>query len=616
MEPLPPRNSSRSSGAHAPKKESPSSLETLLALGFPRSRAEKSLVVTGDRGVQVASDWLLSHVSDPRLDDPTPRKFLLYLVPLGELGSRLQTFWDSTRTQIGRNGIHDSFPHVTLFQPFPVPFNKVLGLRSSLEKARVLSQPPDEKEPWKFEKYTSHNFMGLFFGKQEEVLLRTWVNELQGFLQEKLDIHVCPIPNGFHVSLAYQFLPKAYSALEDLLSAVDLESVPVDASSWELRLYSYDPKALNGETGVYKVNYPLVPREEDELPLLSGDYVYISHSEFASSSDGWVSGTSWLSGLSGFLPKNYVSKTQDSNAWTLHSSIKLLKSLKEIGSEGSSQAREEDVPPIPAPREVYIVRHGERVDFTFGSWIPFCFDASGRYTRKDLNMPKSLPARSKGPEGFSRDCPLTCLGETQARLTGEAMSDGGVSITHVYSSPSLRCIQTTHQVLGGLGLAHLKINIEPGLFEWLAWYQDGSMPDWMSQEELLQAGFNVSTSYKPYISQDELQDTQESAENFYIRNCFVTQCILQATEEAGGNVLLVAHAPTLDAASRQLVGGEPRSVTEMMSIVKKVSYCGVARLVQDESQDASSKWRLEKPNFPAMTHSSSNRFDWSILLDK
>jgi ubiquitin-associated SH3 domain-containing protein len=67
---------------------------------------------------------------------------------------------------------------------------------------------------------------------------------------------------------------------------------------------------------------------------------------------------------------------------------------------------------------------------------------------------------------------------------------------------------------------------EPGLFEWLAWYQDG-MPDWMSGEELVAAGYNIQLAYKPYISAEELQESTESCQQFYIRNFFVTQCALQ-----------------------------------------------------------------------------------------
>ena len=77
----------------------------------------------------------------------------------------------------------------------------------------------------------------------------------------------------------------------------------------------------------------------------------------------------------------------------------------------------------------------------------------------------------------------------------------------------------------------------------------------------------------------------------------ITNIILQATEEAGGNVLLLGHAATLDTCSRQLVGivrsilddqyrqhhgnsgnhppqvgKEPRPVGELMSIVRKVEW--------------------------------------------
>ena len=73
----------------------------------------------------------------------------------------------------------------------------------------------------------------------------------------------------------------------------------------------------------------------------------------------------------------------------------------------------------------------------------------------------------------------------------------------------------------------LKINIEPGLFEWLAWYQD-EMPSWMTAAELTAAGYNVEPGYKPYISSEELHDTvQETCGQFFIRNFFITQCALQ-----------------------------------------------------------------------------------------
>ena len=81
---------------------------------------------------------------------------------------------------------------------------------------------------------------------------------------------------------------------------------------------------------VYRVVYAHVPREEDELELMAGDLVYLNKEEArmasnpdSTHSDGWVVGTSWLTGSTGFLPKNYVERTAEANACTLHLTLAL-----------------------------------------------------------------------------------------------------------------------------------------------------------------------------------------------------------------------------------------------------------------------------------------------------
>ena len=158
------------------------------------------------------------------------------------------------------------------------------------------------------------------------------------------------------------------------------------------------------------------------------------------------------------------------------------------------------------------------------------------------------------------------------------------------------------------------------------------------------AGYNVDETYEPYISADELQDAQaqlqqpESVEQYYTRNFFVTRCILQATEASkkvigGGNLLFVAHAASLDACSRQVTGKDPRSLSQMMAIVREVGYCGVSLLEEeDEEEDIKSiassvdamsvksfkkkrLWNLKDAPFPPLTHCSNARFDSKILMD-
>lgn len=100
-------------------------------------------------------------------------------------------------------------------------------------------------------------------------------------------------------------------------------------------------------------------------------------------------------------------------------------------------------------QKIFIMRHGERIDLTFGRhWVESCFDKFGLYTRKDLNLPKTLPRRAV-PKSWQNDSPLTSIGMHQAFLTGEAMKNQSVDISYAYCSPSFRCIQTCNSCLEG-----------------------------------------------------------------------------------------------------------------------------------------------------------------------
>lgn len=102
------------------------------------------------------------------------------------------------------------------------------------------------------------------------------------------------------------------------------------------------------------------------------------------------------------------------------------------------------------------------------------------------------------------------------------MREGNISIDSVFCSPSFRCIQTCNAFLEALNQKDLKIKIEPGLFEWLVWYPE-CLPDWMTAEELINAGYNIDETYQPFVSEKELRDSKETCEQFYLRSAFVSR---------------------------------------------------------------------------------------------
>ncbi|KAJ3648292.1 hypothetical protein Zmor_020105 [Zophobas morio] len=251
------------------------------------------------------------------------------------------------------------------------------------------------------------------------------------------------------------------------------------------------------------------------------------------------------------------------------------------------------------------MRHGERADHAFGDWTTQCFDKNGNYFQTDLNMPEIVPKRSGVHNAYLKDSPLTKIGIFQAQLTGEAFKKAQINISHVYSSPSLRCIQTSHAFLEGCGKNDIKIKVEPGLYEWWAFFGD-SLAEWLTPKELTTWGYNIDLEYQPIISVDTLGSKKETCAEYCSRNLVVSTQAMKA--HSHGNVLLVAHGSTVAVCSWELRGKKIKLTQDAIDVIVAIPYCGFIELSQ-----CGDKWKNERP-FLQLSHTSNAVFDYSRLF--
>jgi len=88
----------------------------------------------------------------------------------------------------------------------------------------------------------------------------------------------------------------------------------------------------------------------------------------------------------------------------------------------------------------------------------------------------------------------------------------------------------------------VSICIEPGMFEWLGWCNQSRLPDWMSTDELIAAGFNINSKYEALVSLPQLIDNMtETVEQYYTRCDEVVQNLIKTTEFKGTYINIIQY---------------------------------------------------------------------------
>jgi broad specificity phosphatase PhoE len=186
------------------------------------------------------------------------------------------------------------------------------------------------------------------------------------------------------------------------------------------------------------------------------------------------------------------------------------------------------------PQTVWIARHGNRLDFVNPEWF---LTAERRY-----------------------DPPLSEDGLIQAKELGQRLKKENIS--HIFSSPFLRAIQTADHVAA---ILDLPIKLEAGLGEWLNPFWMTECPQTHPQEFLAKYYPRIDWSYTSRI----VPQYPESEETVRHRTAETAKGLVAEFSE---DILLVGHGVSVLGITRGLVSGNPIVNASLCCLVKLIRY--------------------------------------------
>ncbi|VDN52305.1 unnamed protein product [Dracunculus medinensis] len=190
------------------------------------------------------------------------------------------------------------------------------------------------------------------------------------------------------------------------------------------------------------------------------------------------------------------------------------------------------------------------------------------------------------------DPSLTQIGYSGAQLVGRSLSNKQLNIHTIYTSPSLRCIQTAKSIVSSLNTRRLpRIRIEYALFEPLAFvskvtfhgiFKDDKVPKFITKEELTNNKFHFDEKYTSVMNYEELKQMfgqEKTITDFYKRVEHAVNRIVGGKRKRGG-IIIISHAPVLDCIFRLLTNRTdlPKTAGDLQRLIHNYPRCSVTTL--------------------------------------
>ncbi|KAH7724974.1 ubiquitin associated and SH3 domain-containing protein B [Aphelenchoides avenae] len=238
---------------------------------------------------------------------------------------------------------------------------------------------------------------------------------------------------------------------------------------------------------------------------------------------------------------------------------------------------------VTSCKRIYLMRNGEPCDRLFPGWRLRAFPDHDTYLQ---------------------------MGSLSAQLIGRAFGQRHLPIHSVFSSPSLRCVETAKALLSALSQKRKpRICIEPGLFEPLHFHWQDKRPNFVAPDDLLRHEFPVEAEYTPVYTAEKMNDMlfgEKTVDDMYSRVSRVAKLIVDAAQErtGGGGVLVVSHAPTIDALTRGIVGmkHKPKTWEDVHGLGLSYPYCSVTTLELSPNGSTDAKWLRNPEALPPLTY--------------